>query len=265
VDQYSPQAPSGTGGPGPELATSSSQPASKPSGGGQGGGPCPQGQIRCGTGNPQTTCFDLNNDVNNCGGCGNRCNTSAGETCQSGSCLCSNGQALNTTANCGTCGNACQGGKTCQGGNCACPSGQDTCGGSTCLDLQNDPNNCGSCGHACAQGETCQGGSCKVPCGYNSYCNSGEQCCGSGVCANPNLNQVCCSAPYYYYFRSDVCDLNLGEVCCPDVGVCVNRYPSKGQVCCTDDLYYGTNYTGYCLSGQQCCPGFGCVTGNTCP
>jgi len=53
----------------------------------------------------------------------------------------------------------CQNGFTCSGGACACASPKTTCG-STCSDLQTDPNNCGTCGHGCLGG-TCALGMCQ--------------------------------------------------------------------------------------------------------
>jgi hypothetical protein len=236
VDQYSPQAPSGTGGPGPELATSSPQPASKPSGGGQGGGgggcspPCRSGTVCCqgkccaaGQSCCNGACVDTSSSTNNCGGCNSPC--PSGTTCSGSKCTCTdtsstlcNGTCVNTqtdTKNCGSCGNAC--GTTGD----ACINGQCTCGG----------------GAPCAAGTACQSGLCsgefcadsQIP--YTGYCPAGQRCCGHGYgqhCYNPETH-VCCETPYCGYYGQADC-----EVCD--------------------------------LSSERCCPGYGCVaSGNPCP
>jgi hypothetical protein len=43
-----------------------------------------------------------------------------------------------------------------------CSANMDTCGGSTCLDLNLDANNCGACGNVCASG-VCYAGECIAP------------------------------------------------------------------------------------------------------
>src|SRR5688572_11769569 len=45
-----------------------------------------------------------------------------------------------------------------------CPVGQSVCG-TTCVNLQADPNHCGSCAGVCPVGTACQAGTCQAQCG----------------------------------------------------------------------------------------------------
>jgi hypothetical protein len=60
--------------------------------------------------------------------------------------------------NCGTCGNVCDSARTCSGGKCVCATGYTECSG-TCVDTQIDAQNCGGCGKNCTG--PCSGGSCQ--------------------------------------------------------------------------------------------------------
>jgi hypothetical protein len=77
--------------------------------------------------------MDYLNDNNNCGGCGNVCES--GETCCNGDCV-----AISTFQtdgnNCGSYGNE-------------CPWTHPHCCGGRCVDLDWDDDNCGSCGNEC--------------------------------------------------------------------------------------------------------------------
>jgi hypothetical protein len=126
------------------------------------------------------TGFDLLNDNDNCGECGNECN--AGLQCCQGACMnlqtsedacgtcdtqcgegrsCCSGGCVDTqtsTSHCGGCGEACMQGETCSGGLC-CGANQTNCGG-TCVNTQTNTSHCGSCGRTCEPGETCRDGCC---------------------------------------------------------------------------------------------------------
>jgi hypothetical protein len=161
-------------------------------------GACPAAQTQCGT-----TCVDLDNDLSNCGNCGNACKL--GETCASGKCkpriTCKPGQTncsgrcLNLSTdknNCGGCGNACTAGQKCSKAACkgsvrinptaktptaspasgpaSCSVGREWCGVS-CVDTisyVNDHENCGRCGNRCSIFEACTGGFCSCAPGYTS-------------------------------------------------------------------------------------------------
>jgi hypothetical protein len=128
---------------------------------------------------PYATCLDksglcntnLNNDLKNCGACGNKCQFEAGASTDNATLLCENGKCgvicESQTAdcngkledgcevnlrrdplNCGGCGNACKGDEICWRGACGCPPGYTQCGDS-CTQLDRDAKNCSACGTEC--------------------------------------------------------------------------------------------------------------------
>jgi hypothetical protein len=129
-----------------------------------------------------STCADIQNDSNNCGGCGIACqpsqacvpdagqNHAPGCVCVPGSVPCG-GQCVVTSSdpnNCGNCagmpgGVVCSPGEVCELSACkvACTlSGSNNCDGG-CKDLSSDPLNCGGCGIACQSQESCHDGACR--------------------------------------------------------------------------------------------------------
>lgn len=72
-------------------------------------------------------CTDLDDDVDNCGACGNECDS--GEACSQGECV----------AEC---------------------AGADTDCGGTCVNLDTDIDNCGACDNPCDAGLDCVDGAC---------------------------------------------------------------------------------------------------------
>ena len=137
---------------------------------------CAAGQSCC-----SGHCANLNNDVQNCGGCGRQCAAPPPNevvTCVAGLCQydCAPGAVdcsgtctfLKTDpANCGACGNVCpDSAPTCDQGTCSdvvCPGGGTLCFG-VCTNISFDPSNCGGCGIVCS-GATpaCIGGICQSP------------------------------------------------------------------------------------------------------
>jgi DNA-binding beta-propeller fold protein YncE len=134
---------------------------------------------------------DGNSDVNNCGGCGIRCEyESAGSSCNSGVCQMSacrsgffdcNGSAqdgceaalASDVNNCGACGVACSyknASSACAQGACrmtACSDGYADCNGNPAdgceADLETDRAHCGGCGQTCSfanAGHDCLAGAC---------------------------------------------------------------------------------------------------------
>lgn len=130
-------------------------------------------------------------DINNCGSCGNVCNSAnAIVACNNGNCQiisCSPNfrdcnfdpsdgcetNILTSTTNCGACGLACNinnGTGACVAGSCtiaSCNSGFDNCNGSVAdgceTNLQTSNIHCGACNRPCPGGQSCQNGSCVAP------------------------------------------------------------------------------------------------------
>jgi hypothetical protein len=123
-------------------------------------------------------CSNLNNDVQNCGGCGRQCAAPPPNevvTCVAGLCVYNcppNAIDCNGTCtfldsdpdNCGACGNVCPNtARNCSQGVCNdCPGGATDCFG-VCTNISFDTANCGGCGIVCSAGQTCSGGVCQFP------------------------------------------------------------------------------------------------------
>lgn len=128
------------------------------------------------------TCSD--NDIYNCGACGNWCNEAGPNempVCEMGVCYypCNDdsiecdGACTNIRwdpDNCGACGNVCISplAPYCNNGECSkCQPGLTECGylGSPltyCTDLSRDLSNCGACGHECGLYQSCIAGHCEM-------------------------------------------------------------------------------------------------------
>ena len=101
--------------------------------------------------------------------------------------------------NCGACGNVCQSGQSCVSGVCqmSCSPGQTLCPGNHCAYLQSDPSNCGSCGFSCPYGPEsipyCASGVCEIVCdsGYGNCDNNPNNGCETNLMTN-NSNCGAC-------------------------------------------------------------------------
>ncbi len=126
----------------------------------------------------------------------------------------------------------CPSGQICSAGACAqgcspsqpCQAGNETCCGSSCHDVNSDPNNCGACGTACSPFSNAA-----------TLCNTGK--CEMGPCAAGFAD----------------CDQNTANGCEHDVnlnGPCTCT-PGATQSCYQGPA--GTENVGSCKSGTQTC------------
>ncbi|MEZ4296816.1 MAG: hypothetical protein R3B70_17755 [Polyangiaceae bacterium] len=201
--------------------------------------------------------INTNNNVNNCGACGNVCNlANSTEVCSNGGCAigacdagfgnCDGNTAngceanLNTSvSNCGLCGNVCNlpnATSTCTAGACgiaSCNAGFADCDGNVAngceTNLNTSVGNCGACGNLCDlanANEACVGGSCSV-----ATCNA-----GFGNCDNQPANG---------------CEVNLNNSV-GNCGSCGNlcSYSNAGASCSN-----GSCAMGSCTSGFANCDG----------
>ncbi|HEX5657576.1 MAG TPA: hypothetical protein VFX59_10295 [Polyangiales bacterium] len=212
---------------------------------------CAQGYERCG--GPNGFCVDQQTDNNNCGGCGQFCDT--GESCVNGACTCAatstmcSGQidscsdTTKSEAHCGACGNSCaagQGGvfEACISGACAaCGSENEPCcdnGGFTIIPT-------------CAQGLTCEGGAGAV--GSKCTCAAGSTKCGD-ACVDLKTSNANCGE------CGNACE--GGESCLSADGVAsCQACGGAGEACCTT-----INPLLRCRGGRTCGPDNTCVIGN---
>ena len=105
---------------------------------------CPPGTVDCGG-----ECVDLMTDDDNCGSCGNSCDSKC-----------------DTGLGCG---------QICIEGNCQCPPGQEICGDEfpSCTDTSSHPLHCGDCFNECAEGESCVEGICTTSGGVEVTATAG--------------------------------------------------------------------------------------------
>jgi len=210
-------------------------------------------------------CVNLNDDENNCGGCGITCGP--GETCNGGTCQCNGGAECtgaqvccgaagcvnpnNDEGHCGGCDVMCGGDETCTSRVCscgdddgaagmgaACAAGETCCEGTgDCVDTDDDRNNCGGCGISCGPMEDCVGGRC--------VCNSDMGSVGGGEVCTGAMG-TCCPA------EGCVNVMNDDDYC----GNCTTSCTAPDT--CTMGMC-GCEGGAACTGGDMCCPGDGCT------
>ena len=249
--------------------------------------PCPGGKKACGG-----ACVDTSSDVNNCGGCGNRCKP--GVVCQRGKCApshcacksdsdcpagssctncqckkgpCSGGKTAcggacvdlkSNNNHCGKCNLKCGGALQCTRGQCApksCPPGWTLCG-TACVKLTTDSKNCGKCGTTCSRGQKCVNGQCRVGCTPSpEKCDGKDNDCDGMVDeGNPCPSGQTCSAGQC---KTSGCP--GGTVACR--GACVNLQSDPancgkcGVACKPGDVCTAGQCRVGCPAGTTACSG----------
>jgi hypothetical protein len=222
-------------------------------GGGGCGAPCQPPSNACCSG----TCADTSNDAQNCGSCGNSCQS--GFTCCNGTCT-----QLGTSKNCFSCGDA-------------CGDGYDCCGG-TCTELGTDKD-CAKCGNACGACESCCNGQCTNidtdkncgSCGTESSCQSGSKCCGgcgAQSCANTSndpkncgsCGNACTPGELWCVLGTTNCLEGPAAVCnkstctCPGTLTCDGACLPSGWACCPNSVQACPIGTTCCSDGIHCSP-----------
>jgi hypothetical protein len=223
--------------------------------------------------NCQTACVNLQNDVQNCGRCGQRCSLpNAQARCAAGICaIASCNQnfddcnanpmdgceaSLSRPQTCGSCTRSCSGTMAqCanMGGTFGCAN---SCAGPTpdncqtvCVNLQNDVQHCGSCTHPCnlpnAQAR-CAAGMCAI-----ASCNQNfDDCNGNptdGCEASLSRPQTCGSCAVSCSGTMALCANVGGRFACANS--CVPPTPDNCQTACVD-LQKDVQNCGRC--GQPC-------------
>lgn len=227
------------------------------------------------------SCVNTSGDVNNCGDCGNTCDSTAANACVNGQCACGTNAActggktccsnsckdlLNDPYNCGTCGRACGIGLACVNGQCMCGSeacdASESCCGNYCADLNNDSTNCGECGTNCGTGNGCSQGDCT--------CGTSGQVCRESYTSEMLMNclgemdptammgvtchEECCGNGCAVTSASTMMGGALAD---PDnCGECGNTCTGGGVCCCFDLM--GTGASCECCSAGETCSIMGC-------
>ncbi len=212
-------------------------------------------------------------DVDNCGGCKNRCKKAA--ECQLPACIEGVCGGVPDESQIGqSCGHS--GGVCGADGSCACPPDQPTECRSGCVDTTTDLNNCGACDNRCrgtahATG-VCVGGVCGLSCddGYepcgDGCCADGRDCC-NGSCCGPN---ECCAAEGCVLCRCSIGveSFDAGEI--NPNNSCQFCDPTRNRndwTTARDDSFCGEGRTccnAECCSPTECCDGVQCSV-DACP
>lgn len=234
--------------------------------------PCGPGMAMCGA-----NCVDVENNPNDCGGCGNVCSGTTPfcvsgvcqATCGGGDVYCAGTGCVDVSSNeqhCGACDISCGTAGTCNSGVCLCEPGPGIlmCG-AECADVATDVDHCGSCFNNCNNDEICTSGVCV--CANPAFMNCGgcvdtmvdpDDCgsCGNGC----NPEQVCQGS-------TCVCrpPLEAGAGGCFDPASDPGACGVGGTICggampfCQDGVCVGS-----CTGGTQNCGG-ACVDTETHP
>ena len=228
----------------------------------------------------ENQCIDVQNDLDNCGECGNRCSESLpecfhlecnqgtcetvpdedGEPCFEGICCADTETVLCITDiddnvdHCGGC-DPCNPdtADACVNGDCVCGSGPACTGGLTCcngqcVDTTSSPGNCGGCNQLCA--------AISSPCAEVQCIAS--QCTAVSdpeftPCLDGQTEGICCGSG-----AAAICVAN--GVCCSDTDC------GQGLTCCSGQCVDTASSLGNCGGCGLLCGGFAgpCIAGTAC-
>ena len=225
----------------------------------------------------KVACNDLNQDIENCGTCGNRCKD--GEACFRGECRINTCESQNETLcdingdaqckniasddadHCGACNYKCSSypipnatSNSCSAGQCQyeCTdpytniADKADASGIQCVDFMTDSNHCGATDNKCTYPQTCQNGACTCPQEQPDVC--GSVCLNFDVvnvesCDNGTIKK--CKDGYADVDKNinNGCEVNLNT----DNDHCgeVNNKCTNGRTCQNKVCKYPTDYA-YC-------------------
>ncbi|MBI5534379.1 MAG: hypothetical protein HY898_16770 [Deltaproteobacteria bacterium] len=242
---------------------------------------CSSGYGDC-DGNPANGCeSNTNQDINNCGTCGNKCPTGCTPKCTMGTCGCSNcpagsadcdnnpqnGCEINTTNdvnNCGGCGIKCSssnGTPSCVNSTCqiVCAAGWGNCDNNAangCETQLNTLANCGVCGKACNSDNgnaACTAGACKITCfnGWGDCDNNPDTGCEVNLGSNTSSCGACGRACAGAHASALACTLGVCTSSCQaGYGNCSQPAAPALDDGCESDLSTSTANCGAC--GRPC-------------
>lgn len=195
--------------------------------------------------------------------------TATGQICSGACCPTGCFDLSNNAQNCGVCGNACQNGQICNKGICSCPSTLTLCG-TACVDLQNDAKYCGNCNNACVDASDislnlefsqCKAGKCDYKCANGFRNNDGNILNGcespSEYCGNNQVEGLEeCDG---YNFDGKTCQSVkgvdwVGQLICNDCVLDTSSCrKSDGLQQCSNDITEGTEICdGTDINGATC-------------
>lgn len=221
---------------------------------------CADGACVCGAAVPDTCgdrCTALASDPSNCGTCGTEC--TAGQICQSGSCVCPVGTTncggacvdIQTSDNhCGACNRLCGIEQSCEGGICACDDKSQLACGTRCLNGQTDVANCGACGNICATDQTCTEGSCACFDPSETVCN---RSCVDVQTSTTNCGTCGNACPAFVACVDGVCRCPAGLLLCD--GECVDPDEDESHCGGCNQPCGGECNSGVCNAAACTCPG----------
>jgi len=227
---------------------------------------CPMDPMTGAIGSTYACDTNTENDPDNCGGCGHKCQRGPSafnfqESCVAGHCepFCDTGwldcngdlddgceaNLQFDRNNCGACGNECADGVDCISGNCGCAPGLTYCWG-RCVDTTSDDNNCGGCDVWCSSPANQPPDAGRLPNNMHYGCYQGTcsavRCDGNFADCNNDL-------------ELDGCEVDLSRPNKDHCGQCGNAC-DPGHECFST---FSTGMACQCQAPMTICPGNTCA------